>query len=189
MVVDLPFGISDEDEKKIFEQRKRIVSKMSAQRSSRVFRQPRPVVNDVNTCAETTVRAAERIINTTNTIDIPKALVEDIQSIVKTESSVLSDIVLKEGLGILLAYRHALVYTTVLAREGLQVDVGDSDTEIDELFGDIVKLRVVEYMLKKVKISTVYKERILNKIIHKMFTADRKKVAISSNYDVVGVVK
>lgn len=132
-------------------------------------------------------------IELANTIDIPEELVEEIQKILETETKALSEILLKEGVAPLLAYRHALDYIGVTLRDGLGVEPGAVDSDVEDLMANALKLRTVQYLLGKLKIPAKYKERYLNllsrKLVDEAFVSDPKQILRSNAPDgTVGVI-
>ncbi|MCX6897014.1 MAG: hypothetical protein NTZ16_16320, partial [Verrucomicrobia bacterium] len=83
------------------------------------------------------------------------------------ESLGISNILLKEGIALLLAYKHSTVYSSVVMRDALKLNVPMIDNDIEEVMAIALKVRVLEYLLKRVKMSTKYKDLMINRLISK----------------------
>jgi hypothetical protein len=64
----------------------------------------------------------DKRITPTNIVEIPEKLIAEVNAIIDNGSKEISSIMLKEGLATLLAYRHSVLYTGVVVRDGLKMD-------------------------------------------------------------------
>lgn len=127
------------------------------------------------TVTKVTLRKTDRAVHApTNVVDLPKEMLVKINTVIEEETANISKIMLMEGVTMLLAYHHATEYCSVAMRDGLGIEPPPVDNDVDEIIGNALKIRIMEYMTKKIKISPRYREQLLTRIVSKMMQRQYK---------------
>lgn len=126
----------------------------------------------------------------TNSIDIPEELVKELQDTIDSISDDMSRRLLIEGAAPILAYAKALEYVGATLRDGLNIDPGMTDDDIELSVINIAKATFIYRMLCKSELPLGYKRQWMRVIVEKMAESpfqDRKRDVRTNNpVNVVG---
>ncbi len=184
-----PFG-DNVDVQEYIRQRKKVRTRLTGTRTKHKIVGPSRKSNTKTTFRPRADDKLDALLQAANTVDIPEKLVEDMQSLIERETTAISNIILKEGIAPLIAYRSAVAYTGVVLRDGLDHDPGAVDNDVEEVFANAVKIRTIEYLLTHVKLNQRYKQVLLTQLTASMAKTDNKNYTITDNNprDIVGVL-
>ena len=131
------------------------------------------------------------LLQASNTIDIPEELIERLEEQIHTNTLELSTIILEEGTSLIMAYKYAVEYSAVVLRDGLGVDPGSVDNDVEEVMANIIKIRVLEFLLSNVKVGDKYKDILMTRLAISMAKKnDKNYVLTDTNPDnIVGVMR
>ena len=127
----------------------------------------------------------------TNTVDIPEELVQELKSKISKETHTISRIMLDEGVSLLTAYKYAAEYIAVVLRDGLDFDPGEIDNDIEEVYANVVKLSVLQYLISRTSLGQRYKNKLMDELVSVFGSKDNKHYSLSNNNPdgTVGIVK
>lgn len=124
-------------------------------------------------------------IDIENLVDIPVEQLEALATYVGDSTKELSDIMLKDGAGMLMSFDNASAYTEAALRDGFNVDA-NIDSSVQYMLEQLLTLNVVSFYTKRMtSISKPMKDLFLRRFIRALVddgAAEMKKKNLGQRY-------